>query len=129
MPTDTKRKMYMGTWRFMLPIPLAISAKGVKKSVSGAKSKANQLSHEERYVHHFIVKNMAIAEEPIMAESIADILNIPLDRVNEIVDRLEAMKTFIYRSDGQGINWAYPLSMENTGHKITASTGEQFFAA
>ncbi|CAB5081802.1 hypothetical protein D3OALGA1CA_260 [Olavius algarvensis associated proteobacterium Delta 3] len=42
---------------------------------------------------------------------------------------LENLKTFIYRSDGEGINWAYPLSLENTGFRMTASSGEQFFAA
>ena len=44
-------------------------------------------------------------------------------------DKLENLKTFIYRSDGKRINWAYPLSLENTGFRMTASSGEQFFAA
>ena len=39
MKTDMKRKMYMGIWRFMLPLPLAISAKGAKSGLSGAKTK------------------------------------------------------------------------------------------
>ena len=39
------------------------------------------------------------------------------------------MKTFLYRSDGTGIDWAYPFSLENTGHKMTLHAGEQFFAA
>ncbi|MFC1488666.1 hypothetical protein ACFL6B_02340 [Thermodesulfobacteriota bacterium] len=129
MKTDIKRKMYMGIWRFMLPLPLAISSKGVKRSVSGAKTKADLLSKEERKVHHFIVKQMAIAKESITTEFIGEKLNISLNRVKDIVDKLEAMKTFCYRFDSQGINWAYPLSLENTGHKITVSTGEQFFAA
>ncbi len=129
MKTDMKRKMYMGIWRFMLPLPMAISAKGVKRSVSGAETKADLLSKEERKVHHFIVKQMAIAKEPITTEFIGEKLNISLNRGKDIVEKLEAMKTFCYRSDSQGINWAYPLSLENTGHKMTVSTGEQFFAA
>ena len=44
-------------------------------------------------------------------------------------DKLEGLKTFLYRSDGLGINWAYPHSLENTGHKMIANTGEHFFAA
>lgn len=129
MKTDIKRKMYMGIWRFMFPLPLAISSKGVKRSVSGAKTKTDLLSKEERKVHHFIVKQMAIAKEPITTEFIGEKLNISLNRVKDIVDKLEALKTFCYRFDNQGINWAYPLSLENTGHKMTVSTGEQFFAA
>jgi hypothetical protein len=129
METDMKRKMFMGIWRFMLPIPRSISEKGVKRGVSGAKTKADLLSKEERKVHHFIVKQMAVADEPIATEFIGEKLNIPLNRVKDIVEKLEAMKTFCYRDDSQGINWAYPLSFENTGHKMTVSTGEQFFAA
>jgi len=129
MEPDMKRKMYMGIWRFMLPLPLAISAKGVKRGVSGAKTKADLLSKEERKVHHFIVTQMAVAKEPITSEFIGEKLNISLNRVKDIVNKLEAMKTFCYRSDSQGINWAYPLSFEDTGHKMTVSTGEQFFAA
>ncbi len=129
MKTGMKRKMYMGIWRFMLPLPLAISAQGLKRGVSGAKTKADLLSKEERKAHHFIVKQMAIAKESITAEFIGEKLTISLNRVKDIVEKLEAMKTFCYRSDSQGINWAYPLSFENTGHRMTVSTGEQFFAA
>ena len=52
MKTDMKRKMYMGVWRFMLPLPRMISAKGLKRGVSGAKTKADLLSKEERKVHN-----------------------------------------------------------------------------
>jgi len=97
--------------------------------VSGAKTKADLLTQEERKAHHFIVKQMAIAKEPITIEFIGEKLNMSLNRVKEIVEKLEAMKTFCYRYDSPGINWAYPLSLENTGHKMTAGTGEQFFAA
>lgn len=129
MKTDMIRKMYMGIWRFMLPLPRSISAKGVKRGVSGAKTKADLLSKEERKVHHFIVEQMAVAKEPITTEFIGEQLNISLNQVKDIVEKLEAMKTFCHRYDSQGINWAYPLAFEDTGHKMTASTGEQFFAA
>jgi len=129
MKNALKRKMYMGFWGFMLPVPLALSTQGMKKSVSGARAKASCLSEEERRVHHFIVVKMAVAREPITAELIAKELCMPTDRVLEIIAKLEEMKTFLYRVDGKGINWAYPLSLENTGCRITTATGEQFFAA
>jgi hypothetical protein len=129
MKTQMKRKMYMGVWRFMVPVPQTVSTKGLQRGVSGAKTKSDRLTEEERKVHHFIVKQLAIAQEPIMAEFIGEKLNISLTRVKDIVKKLEAMKTFCYRYDSQGINWAYPLAFEDTGHKMTASTGEQFFAA
>jgi len=129
MKTNLERKMYLGIGRFMIPIPQVISNRGLEKGVSGARAKAELLSEEERQVHYFVVKKMAVAKEPITAELVSEELGIEVNRVEEIIDKLEGLKTFLYRSDGKGINWAYPLSLDNTGHEITASTGERFFAA
>ncbi|MDH3391992.1 MAG: HTH domain-containing protein [Desulfobulbaceae bacterium] len=129
MKINPDRKMYMGVGKFMLPIPLVISNKGLQKGVSGAKAKAGLLSEEEQKVHHFVVKKMADVQEPITAEFISEELGISLKTVVKIIKKLEVLKTFLYRSDGTGINWAYPLSLDNTGHRMTVSTGEQFYAA
>jgi hypothetical protein len=119
----------MGFRGFMMRIPPLLSDKGARKGEKGVKANADSLSNEERRVHHFIVKKMAVVKAPITAELIAGELRVPNDQVLEIINKLENLKTFIFRSDGQGINWAYPLSLENTGFRLTASSGEQFFAA
>ena len=129
MKTNQDRKMLMGIGIFMIPIPQVISNRGLEKGASGARAKAELLSEEERQVHYFVVKKMAVAKEPITAELVSEELGIEVNRVEKIIDKLEGLKTFLYRSDGKGINWAYPLSLVNTGHEITASTGERFFAA
>jgi hypothetical protein len=129
MKTNQDRKMLMGFGRFMIPIPQVISNRGLEKGASGARAKAELLSEEERHVHYFVVKKMAVAKEPITAELVSEELGIEVNRVEEIIDKLEGMKTFLYRSDSKGITWAYPLSFDNTGHEISASTGERFFAA
>ena len=129
MKTEPVRKMYMGIGKYLIPIPLVISNKGLEKGVSGAKTKAGLLSEEERKVHHFVVKKMASVEQPIKAELIAGETSLPVDEVVKAIDKLEGLKTFLYRSDGREINWAYPLSLDDTGHRMTVSTGEQFSAA
>jgi hypothetical protein len=129
MKTNQDRKMLMGIGRFMIPIPQVISNRGLEKGASGARAKAELLSEEERQVHYFVVKKMAVAKEPITAELVSEELGIEVNRVEEIIDKLEGMKTFLYRSDSKGITWAYPLSLDNTGHEISVSTGERFFAA
>ena len=129
MKTNMDRKMFMGIGRFMIPIPQIVSKRGLDKGASGARAKAEVLSEEEQQVHYFVVKKMAVPKEPITAELVSEELGIEVNRVEEIIDKLEGLKTFLYRSDGKGINWAYPLSLDNTGHEITASTGERFFAA
>jgi len=129
MKNDLKHKLYMGYCGFMMRIPPLLSDKGARKGEKGAKANADSLSKEERRAHHFIVMKMAVVKDSITAELIANELRIPKDRVHEIINKLGNLKTFIYRDDGKGINWAYPLSLENTGFRMTASSGEQFFAA
>ena len=129
MKDDLRHKLYVGFRGFMMRIPPLLSDKGARKGEKGAKANADSLSPVERSVHHFIVKKMAVVTSPITAELIARELGMSIDQVLEIVDKLEKLKTFVYRSDGKGINWAYPLSLENTGFRMTASSGEQFFAA
>ncbi len=129
MKNDLKHKLFMGFRGVMMRIPPLLSDKGAKKGEKGAKTNADSLSKEERRVHHFIVMKMAVVKDPITTELIANELGMPKDQVHQIINKLENLKTFIYREDGEGINWAYPLSLENTGFRMTASSGEQFYAA
>ena len=123
MKNELSHKLYMGFRGFMMKIPPLLSDKGARRGEKGARANAASLSTEERRVHHFIVRKMAVAKAPITAGLIADELRMPNSRVTEIADKLENLKTFIYRSDGVGINWAYPLTLENTGFRMTASSG------
>jgi len=129
MNTDLKFRMLMGIGKFMVPIPQVIASKGLDKSVSGMRTKADILSPEERKIHHFVVSRIAETKTPLTAEQVGKGLDLPADRVEATIDKLEVLKTFLYRSDGKEINWAYPLSLEDTGHHLTDSTGERFFAA
>ncbi len=129
MGINVKRKLLMGIGGFMMPIPRVVAAKGLQKGVSGANAKAANLLAEERRIHHFIVKTMATVQEPVTVELVSEQLGLPVDMVEKTINKLEEMKTFLYRNDGKGIDWAYPLSLESTGHEMRASTGERFFAA
>ena len=129
MGNDLKHKLFMGFRGLMVRIPPLLSERGARRGVKGARENAERLSDEERRIHHFIVLEMASAREPITAEMIAGELGIEKERVEAIVEKLEKLKTFLYRSDGRGIDWAYPLSLENTGFRLTAASGERFFAA
>ena len=129
MVNELKHKLYMGFRGLMLRIPPFLSEKGTRKGVEGARTNASSLSEEERRVHHYIVKKMAVVKDPIVNELIADELKMSINKVHEIADKLENLKTFIYRSTDKGIDWAYPLSLIDTGFNMTASTGESFFAA
>ena len=129
MEQEVRHKLYVGYRGVMLPVPPVLSKKGAQKGEKGAKANADSLTDFERRVHHFIVLKMVDAREPITPEMIADEMELPLEQVCSVIDKLENLKTFIYRTDGKGIDWAYPLSLDNTGFWMTASSGEKFYAA
>lgn len=129
MEQNVNHKLYMGYKGVMLPIPQILSRKGAHKGEKGARTNADSLTDLERRIHHFIVLKMMKARKPITSDMIADEMDISLDRVCSIIDKLENLKTFIYRSNGKGIDWAYPFSLNNTGFLMTSSCGDTFFAA
>jgi hypothetical protein len=66
-----------------------LSEKGARKGEKGAKPNAASLSSEERRVHHFIVKKMAVVKSPIKAKQIAGELWMQNKHVNEIINKLD----------------------------------------
>jgi len=129
MKVDLKRKAFIGIWRFMIPLPQALIKKDIRKMADAICRKTADVSDEERKVHRFVVMTMTETNEPVTLEYIAEKLDMPLDRVRDVVDKLEEMKVFFYRYNSQGINWAYPVTSENVVHKMAFSTGEQCNAA
>jgi hypothetical protein len=129
MKADLKRKVFIGIWRFMIPLPQALIKIGIRRTADAICRKTADVSEEERRVHRIVVMTMTETNEPVTSEHIAAKLDMPLDRVRHIVDKLEGMKVFFYRYNSQGINWAYPVTAENVVHKMTFSTGEQCRAA
>ena len=64
-----------------------------------------------------------------LSEDIADKLNLPVDRVNIILEDLEKHLTFLFRNEQGAVAWAYPVTTDTTPHHVTFSTGEQLHAA
>ncbi len=87
------------------------------------------MSGDHHLVRNFVVRELPGAGKPLSPEFIADGLNLPLDRVISILDELEQNLTFLYRSDHQNVDWAYPVTVVPTPHRIKFSTGEQLQAA
>ena len=129
MKVDLKRKAFIGIGRFMIPLPQALIKKDIRKMADAICRKTAGVSDEESKVHRFVVMTMTDTNEPVTSEYIAEKLDMALDRVRDIVDKLEEMKVFFYRYNSQGINWAYPVTAENGVYKMTFSTGKQFNAA
>ena len=87
------------------------------------------MSREHHQVRYFVVKELPNRGEPIDPEFISESLQLPLVRVNAILDELEQNLFFLVRNEQGAVSWAFPVTAEPTPHRLTFSTGEQLYGA
>lgn len=87
------------------------------------------MSREHHDVRHFVVRELPILGRPINSEYIAERLELSHPLVLNILDDLESRLFFLVRNDEGEVSWAYPVTCEETPHKLIFSTGERLFAA
>ena len=78
---------------------------------------------------NFVVRELPNAGEPLSPEFIAQELDLPVSRVNLILEELEKHLTFLFRNKQGAVTWAYPVTVDRTPHHVTFNTGEQIYAA
>jgi hypothetical protein len=124
-----KNKIMLGLWRYMLNVPPALLEK--QRARGKAKMIANMafITPEHRRVHHYTVRQLPFSKKPLPPSDIVRALNMEPDRVNEILDDLQEHMTFLFRNGRGEVVWAYPVTVEETPHLVTFSTGEQVYAA
>ena len=80
-------------------------------------------------VRNFAVTELPRAGEPLAPGAIAQELALPREQVLGILDDLERNMTFLFRNENGAVEWAYPVTVAPTRHRLTFSTGEQVNAA
>ena len=84
---------------------------------------------------HHRVRNFAVAELPrnggesLKPQDIARVVQLPLARVETILDDLEKHLFFVVLNSAREVSWAYPVTAEETPHRLLFSTGERTLAA
>jgi hypothetical protein len=124
-----KKRLLLGVWRAMLPIPRHVWQKQVAHSEHGAQARLSFMTNDHHRVRDFAVLELPRAGVPLPPEVIAEKLNLPVERVRVILDELEKHLTFLFRNEQGAVTWAYPVTVEHTPHRITFSTGERVYAA
>jgi hypothetical protein len=113
----------------MIPLPALLWKAMISRKANSVKSSLGFMSGEHQRIRDFVVSELPILAEPIAPETISRQLNLQLDQVNEILEELEKQLTFLFRNPKGEVTWAYPVTVENTPHQVTFSTGEKIQAA
>jgi hypothetical protein len=126
-----KNKIFLGMWRFMLPVSETALHKHVHEDGEGhTESPALAfMTADHHRVRNFVVSELPRAAAPLSPELIAGQLELPVERVVGLLDDLEKHLTFLFRNAQGAVEWAYPVTVARTPHKVTFSSGEKLYAA
>ena len=121
-------RVLLGVGRRMVPVPEWLFRPMVKRDAKKL-SKRPALDPDQRRVQHFAVRELPRRREAIAPEVFAEELGLSLDEVSRILDELERRMTFLCRRGGKDVNWAYPVTAEETPHQVRIDGGAAFSAA
>jgi hypothetical protein len=124
-----KNNIFLGIGRFMLPAPESALHKHVPENGAADSPALAFMTADHHRVRNFVVSELPRACAPLAPELIAGRLELPLEGVVAILDDLEKHLTFLFRNPKGAVEWAYPVTVAPTPHKVTFSSGEKLYAA
>jgi hypothetical protein len=116
-------------WRWTIPIPHVLWQKQAQSLAKKAGAGLRFMTDEHHLVRDFVVRGLPTAGGPLTPECIAEAVQLPVDRVNAILDQLESHLIFLFRNEQGAVTWAYPVTADSTPHHATFSSGETVNAA
>jgi hypothetical protein len=122
-------RLLLGLRKCLVPIPSRIWLRVLNAEAGRSTDRLAFMSSDHNRVRDYCVVELARTGAPLAPETIAAALDLDLGRVNGILDELEENKTFIFRSQGESVTWAYPVTVDHTPHHVTFNTGETVYAA
>ena len=87
------------------------------------------MTPEHHRVRNFVVSELPRAGKALPPEYIALKLGLPLDQLAHILDDLEKHLVFLFRNPLGEVAWAYPVTVDETPHRVSFSSGEKIYAA
>jgi hypothetical protein len=112
----------------MIPIPRMVWQPLMRAGGRKAGASLGFMSEDHHRVRDFAVLELPRAGAPLSPMAIAEALDLSLARVRRILDELEQHLTFLFRSDGEEVTWAYPVTLDETPHHARFSSGEEAYS-
>jgi hypothetical protein len=123
-----KDGVLLGLGRHMVPVPRLVWRRIMTANARRISARLGFMSEDHHRVRDFAVTELPRAGAPLSPESIAAALDLAVPRVRSILDELEEHLTFLFRGDGGAVTWAYPVTVDETPHRASFSTGEEAYS-
>jgi hypothetical protein len=124
-----EEKVLLGRDRQILEIPQTMWKQHLTQIPQHGQTRLNFMTKTHHQVRYFAVRELVNRQKPIEPEFISDMLKIPIEQVNIILDELERKLFFLVRNELNAVAWAYPVTVETTPHRLNFSSGERLFGA
>jgi hypothetical protein len=124
-----QEKVLIGRGREIVAVPRPEWEQAIAGKVPLIKDRLSFMSPDHHRVRNFVVRELPRKSEPISPKWIGGSLDLPFERVNSLLGDLERNLTFLYRNEKGEVSWAYPVTVDQTPHQATFSSGEKLHAA
>jgi hypothetical protein len=121
--------MDVGVWRLMLRLPAVIGRRRVAAVADKATAIMGEFTEEHRALHRFVVAELPRAGAPLTIERLAQDRWLPPATVKQLLDDLGEKKALIARDDSGAVDWAFPVTVAETPHRLSFNSGERLYAA
>ena len=101
---NRENKILIGVGHKIIPAPMFMLIRETARMAKNREARMGKMTEEKRRIHHFVVRELPNAGQPISLAFIAQRLEMPVDRVGTLVDEMERDKTFFNRYHSEGIN-------------------------
>ena len=122
-------EILIGRGEHMTKVPREIWEKGLAGAPERIAARLGFMTEAHHLVRNFVVRELPRIAESIPPECLSRDLKLPLDRVTTILRELERNLFFLVCDDQGAVSWAFPVTVDSTGHRLTFSTGERLDAA
>jgi hypothetical protein len=120
---------FLGVLRHLVPMPMPLVRLAIGRDARRMRAALAFMSPDHHRVRDFVVTELPRAGHALAPDEIAAGTGLPRSRVDEVVAELERRLTFLYRTGGHEVDWAYPVTVDATPHRLTFNTGERLNAA
>jgi hypothetical protein len=121
--------LLLGRGRWMLPIPAALWQPRLARDARRLEASLGFMSPEHHRVRNLAVREIVRTGQPLPAPTISQTLGLNPARTEEILGDLERHMTFLFRNEQGAVSWAYPVTAEETPHRVELDSGQRVFAA
>jgi len=87
------------------------------------------MSSDHHTVRDFVVRELPRQSRPLSPRQIASVTAIDLSCVSTILAELEKNLFFLVRNPKGNVSWAFPVTTDQTAHRLSFSTGDRIYGA